>query len=704
MSSAAQPSGFRLAVAEGLLSALPDSPLALDTARKLLEGPGLTLEAAQRELRSIVESPRPCPTCGDVRALQEGACPNCGRVNEADSAADYPQRQAARPRRKRRRKRTEAALDELTEATVINNALVAGSVTGTRTPWGGANPAVAEPGVPLEALPGVTTPPNLRPAEGWEACANCVFYFKGCNLYGAGRPSADLVHALPYPVAPRRLRLAREPDAAGGPGRGGPRRAGRGPPRRRHRARRPPARPAREAGEVSSRVYPSLERSPKENWVEKAGGLPSYIERIAKHLHYEKGMTISHAIATAVNTVKKWCAGGKGKTTAATKAKACAAVAQWEAKKAKSKVSEAFAELELAARSDGSWRWPTLEEAGEILEAAERMEDVYPQLGGEPAVPRYVNRVAGHLRSKGKTPGQSIAIALTTARTVAAGDAGPEALREEARLAAAHWDALAGDGWWAAELAEAVDWETRDGRRLGGPEPPSEGFLRKLHDEIARADGPRWWEGMAEADAAELEEVSVVRTLKRGAAGVIDFDPLKHPRVAKGRKGGGQFADVLGKLSVEAKPRAGRAKPPSTMPLRDRLISELTQMDERDLKRTKGSRAKGYNPYAIAIMFGAVQEVFDPMIEKGRAPRTRSRRRSTRRAGCTPWRSGSDSSSTWTGAAGSRPARRPPGPVCPRPAGRSRRRRTRATPSSRSRKATGRSPRTGAARSRTSSP
>jgi hypothetical protein len=82
---------------------------------------------------------------------------------------------------------------------------------------------------------------------------------------------------------------------------------------------------------VSSRVYPGLDRSPKENWVDKVGGLPDFIERIAKHLHYEKGMTISHAIATAVNRVKKLCAKGN--------AKGCAAVAQWESKKARSRVS-----------------------------------------------------------------------------------------------------------------------------------------------------------------------------------------------------------------------------------------------------------------------------------------------------------------------------------------------------------------------------
>lgn len=95
---------------------------------------------------------------------------------------------------------------------------------------------------------------------------------------------------------------------------------------------------------VSSAVYPTLDRSPRENWVDKAGGLPDYIERIAKHLHYEKGMKISHAIATAVNVVKKMCASGElnfpGHQTAnvGSQAEACAAVADWEKKKAGSRV------------------------------------------------------------------------------------------------------------------------------------------------------------------------------------------------------------------------------------------------------------------------------------------------------------------------------------------------------------------------------
>jgi len=41
------------------------------------------------------------------------------------------------------------------------------------------------------------------------------------------------------------------------------------------------------------------------------------------------------------------------------------------------------------------------------------------------------------------------------------------------------------------------------------------------------------------------------------------------------------------------------------MPFHDRLLSELTQMDERLSKK------KGYNPYALAIMFGAVEGVTD---------------------------------------------------------------------------------------------
>lgn len=75
------------------------------------------------------------------------------------------------------------------------------------------------------------------------------------------------------------------------------------------------------------------------NWVEDTGGLPKYIRKIADHL-MKKGMTESHAIATAVQTVKRWARGGsaakgqKGHVSADTVAKAVAALAEWEAKRA----------------------------------------------------------------------------------------------------------------------------------------------------------------------------------------------------------------------------------------------------------------------------------------------------------------------------------------------------------------------------------
>lgn len=87
----------------------------------------------------------------------------------------------------------------------------------------------------------------------------------------------------------------------------------------------------------SSKSHPDIPNKPgKSNWVEKTGGLPPYIERIAKHLVADQGFSVSHAIATAVNTVKRWARGG-GDVKPATKAKAAAAVARWEAMKAKTR-------------------------------------------------------------------------------------------------------------------------------------------------------------------------------------------------------------------------------------------------------------------------------------------------------------------------------------------------------------------------------
>lgn len=94
------------------------------------------------------------------------------------------------------------------------------------------------------------------------------------------------------------------------------------------------------------------------NWVEDAGGLPKYIKRIEKHLR-AKGMTESHAIATAVNAVKKMCATGdinfpgKQDVNVGSRAEACKAVAEWEAKKAKAR-SNSTMSTELAEAAPGA--------------------------------------------------------------------------------------------------------------------------------------------------------------------------------------------------------------------------------------------------------------------------------------------------------------------------------------------------------------
>lgn len=79
----------------------------------------------------------------------------------------------------------------------------------------------------------------------------------------------------------------------------------------------------------------SLDSSPKKNWVERSGGLPNYICRIARAI-MRSGKTKSQAIAIAVSRVKKWAA-GVGDVDADTRAKAAKAVAEWTALKAKNK-------------------------------------------------------------------------------------------------------------------------------------------------------------------------------------------------------------------------------------------------------------------------------------------------------------------------------------------------------------------------------
>lgn len=83
----------------------------------------------------------------------------------------------------------------------------------------------------------------------------------------------------------------------------------------------------------------NLDWSAAKNWVDRVGDLPKYIASVATALIEDAGMSRQRAIATAVNTVRKWCATGRAhnlkgnpKLSPAVKAAACANYAEWKAK------------------------------------------------------------------------------------------------------------------------------------------------------------------------------------------------------------------------------------------------------------------------------------------------------------------------------------------------------------------------------------
>jgi len=73
-------------------------------------------------------------------------------------------------------------------------------------------------------------------------------------------------------------------------------------------------------------------------WHHKGMQLPAYIQHIANDLREQRGMGESQAIQMAVGVCKRWAEGG-GDVTPETRAKAAAAVAEWEALKAKAKAT-----------------------------------------------------------------------------------------------------------------------------------------------------------------------------------------------------------------------------------------------------------------------------------------------------------------------------------------------------------------------------
>jgi hypothetical protein len=123
-----------------------------------------------------------------------------------------------------------------------------------------------------------------------------------------------------------------------------------------------------------------LNLSPLKNWVEKNGGLPTYINSFATAILRENpGWSISRVIATAVNMAKKVCAtgrafGGKVKVGPAVKAAACKAVAQWEAKKAKASME--FIDGLILASADGEIDSLELEKARRRAKRREESKDI----------------------------------------------------------------------------------------------------------------------------------------------------------------------------------------------------------------------------------------------------------------------------------------------------------------------------------------
>lgn len=182
--------------------------------------------------------------------------------------------------------------------------------------------------------------------------------------------------------------------------------------------------------ESDSRSLPDLPNKPgKSNWVEKKGGLPGYIKRIAKHLRSEKGMDTSRAIATAVNVAKKMCASGKtnlpnsGQVNAKSRAEACAAVAQWEKMKGSALAEQHVRTVALAEAShsaaDLTLQWAEIVALVEALDGKDgeklqedaafeqkhlrgrggKFRDVLDQLST--IKPGYSRRVGGQLITRG---------------------------------------------------------------------------------------------------------------------------------------------------------------------------------------------------------------------------------------------------------------------------------------------------------------
>lgn len=123
------------------------------------------------------------------------------------------------------------------------------------------------------------------------------------------------------------------------------------------------------------------------NWVARAGGLPKYIRAVA-HAFQRKGMTESEAIQRAVGIVEDWAAGRRG-VSKETQARAAAAVAEWNAKRAKSHLTKSEF-LGMSAETSGTSSTLPPNDASEETMAAENENQTITKDDLDPEVVAYI--------------------------------------------------------------------------------------------------------------------------------------------------------------------------------------------------------------------------------------------------------------------------------------------------------------------------
>lgn len=110
----------------------------------------------------------------------------------------------------------------------------------------------------------------------------------------------------------------------------------------------------------------------RQNWVDKAGGLPRYIRMVA-HALIKRGHTPSSAIAIAVQQMKRWASGG-GNVSPKVRAAAAKALAEWEAKRG---AAHARSAANLAHADADAWtRFPDYRRGGSLPSSPERQHIV----------------------------------------------------------------------------------------------------------------------------------------------------------------------------------------------------------------------------------------------------------------------------------------------------------------------------------------